>query len=58
MNEEFIEMDFDMDKAVSMSESTEPSLRPCPFILKGCPNNKLDILGMCDVQEILITSSV
>ena len=28
----------------------KPTLKPCPFVLKGYPNNKLDILGMCHVQ--------
>ena len=27
-----------------------PALEPYPFVLKGYPNNKLDILGMCQVH--------
>ena len=26
-------------------ELQKPALEPCPFVLKGHPNNKLDILG-------------
>ena len=28
----------------------EPILKPCLLVLKGYPNNKLDILGMCEVH--------
>ena len=31
-------------------ELHKPALKPRPFVLKGYPNNKLDILGMCQVQ--------
>ena len=43
-------------KDCKISETTwrqqlhEPILKPCLLVLKGYPNNKLDILGMCEVH--------
>ena len=28
----------------------KPTLRPCPLILKGYPDNKLNLMGCCDVE--------
>jgi len=57
INNQPLEMELDTGVTVSIiSESTwkqkllEPPLQPCPFVLKGYPNNKLNILGMCDVE--------
>ena len=57
VNKQPIEMELDTGAIVSLvSEVTwtrqlhKPELKPCPFVLKGYPNNKLDNLGMCQVQ--------
>ena len=57
VNKQPIKMELDTGAIVSLvSEVTwgqqlqKPALEPCPFVLKGYPNNKLDILGMCQVH--------
>jgi len=57
INKQPSEMELDTGAAVSIiRESTwkqkllEPPLQPCPFVLEGYPNNKLNILGMRDVE--------
>ena len=57
VNKQPIEMELDTGAIVSLlSEVTwtqqlhKPELKPCPFVLKGYPNNKLDVLGMCQIQ--------
>ena len=50
-----LEMEIDTGAAVSIvSESTweitlkKPALKPCLLVLKGYPDNQLDIMGCCD----------
>ena len=56
VNKQPIEMELDTGAIVSLiSEATwrelhKPALESCPFVLKGYPDNKLDILGMCKVE--------
>ena len=57
VNKQPIKMELDTGAIVSLvSEVTwaqqlqKPAMEPCPFVLKGYPNNKLDILGMCQVH--------
>ena len=52
-----LEMEIDTGAAVSIvSESTwekhlkKPALKPCTLVLKGYPDNQLDIMGCCEVQ--------
>ena len=52
-----LEMEIDTGAAVSIvSEATwveklnKPTLKPCPLVLKGYPDNELHIMGCCDVQ--------
>ena len=56
VNKQLIEMELDTGAIVSLiSEATwrqlhKPVLESCPFVLKGYPDNKLDICGMCEVE--------
>ena len=57
VNKQPIKMELDTGAIVSLvsevtwtQELQKPALKPCPFMLKGYPNNKLDILGMCQVH--------
>ena len=47
-------MEIDTGAAVSIvSEAAweeELTLKPCPLVLKGYPDNELHIMGCCDVQ--------
>ena len=52
-----LEMEIDTGTAVSIvSEATweqqlnKPTLKPCSLVLKGYPDNPLEIMGCCDVQ--------
>ena len=52
-----LEMEIDTGAAVSVvSETTweqklnKPNLRPCTLVLKGYPDNPLEIMGCCDVK--------
>ena len=52
-----LEMEIDTGAAVSIvSEATwegklnKPTLRPCPLVLKGYPDNKLHLMGCCEVE--------
>ena len=52
-----LEMEIDTGAAVSIvSEATwkqqlnKPTLKPCSIVLKGYPDNPLEIMGCCDVQ--------
>ena len=52
-----LQMEIDTGAAVSIiSESTwenklkQPTLKPCPLVLKGYPDNHLHIKGCCEVQ--------
>ena len=51
VNDKPLEMELDTGATVSLiseitwrQQSLEPELKPCHFVLKGHPNNKLDIL--------------
>ena len=57
VNEIPLEMEIDTGAAVSIvSEATweqklnKPTLKPCSLVLKGYPDNPLEIMGCCDVQ--------
>ena len=56
VNKHPIEMERDTGAIVSLiSEATwrelhKSTLKSCPFVLKGYPDNKFDILGMCKVE--------
>ena len=57
VNKQPIKMELDTGAIVSLvsevtwtQELQKPALEPGPFVLKGYPNNKLDILGMCQVH--------
>ena len=66
VNKQPIEMELDTGAIVSlMSEVTwtrqlhKPELKPCSFVLKGYPNNKLDILGCIKYKsqlEVLLSN--
>ena len=50
-------MEIDTGAAVSIvSETTweqklnKPNLRPCTLVLKGYPDNPLEIMGCCDIK--------
>ena len=52
-----LEMKIDTGAAVSIvSEATweeklnKPTLKPCPLVLKGYPDNELHIIGCCNIQ--------
>ena len=52
-----LEMEIDTVAAVSIvgkvtwvEKLNKPTLKPCPLLLKGYPDNELHIMGYCDVQ--------